>query len=120
MKLGKDTNSLINHCMSTAKSETPAVGMGATILMWSDRRAGTIIACSDSEFTVQADNVRRADKNGISENQEYEYSPNPNGIRYVFKKVSKGCAKGQWRENGSEAGQGVLIGHRDHYHDFSS
>lgn len=44
MKLGTETNSLINHIMSnTVCAEEITVGMGATFLSWTDRHPGTVI-----------------------------------------------------------------------------
>ena len=44
LKLGTETGSLINHLYSrSAQIDEIAVGVGATIISWSDRRAGTII-----------------------------------------------------------------------------
>ncbi len=44
MKLGTQTGSVINHLHSRAVigQPEPVVGMGATMLLWSDRRACTI------------------------------------------------------------------------------
>lgn len=43
MKLGRETGSLINHLLSHSKEPAPAVGMGATILGWSDRHPATVV-----------------------------------------------------------------------------
>lgn len=62
----------------------PTVGMGATMLMHSDRHAYTIVeVVSDKEVVVQQDNAVRTDKNGLSESQTYEYSPNPQGEKHT-------------------------------------
>jgi hypothetical protein len=119
MKIGTETGSLINHVMSASTSGIPEVGMGATILSWSDRTAGTIIAASDREFVVQVDTAKRTDNRGMSDCQSYEYSPNPDGITYAFKRVARGHAKGEWRMNGRKDGRSVIIGYRNQYFDFS-
>ena len=118
MKLGTETGSLVNHVYAN-NSTQPEIGMGATILQWTDRTACTIIEISKSGLavTVQRDNSVRLDKNGMSESQAYEYTPNPDGPRYVFKFSKK---KGQWIEAGSKGkGNRLSIGSRREYHDYS-
>jgi len=105
--------------MSAATTPEPKVGMGATVLHWTDRTAGTIIEVGANYFTVQADTAIRTDGNGMSDAQSYRYELNPAGTLYVFERVRRGKAKGAWRENGRKDGNGVLIGHRNHYYDFS-
>lgn len=119
MRLGTETGSVINHVMARGSEVQPVVGMGATVLGWTDRHAGTIVEVSAKGFTVQRDHARRTDRNGMSEAQEYAYSPNPRGSLYVFKRVTSGRAKGQWREGGKSSGSGVVLDHRESYHDFS-
>jgi hypothetical protein len=120
MKLGTETGSLINHLMSGAKTPAPEVGMGATVLCWTDRHAGTITKVNpDGSFEVQCDKATRIDSNGMSDAQSYSYERNPNGCTYRFARVTRGKAKGQLRENGRKDGNGVLIGTRDHHHDYS-
>lgn len=109
--------SLINR-MYDQQGEAPVqVGMGATILMWSDRRAGTIIevqrfrsgpnAGKPRIIIVQEDNAKRTDKLGMSDSQSYEYEPNPNGIKHRFNARKDGTFKG------------LLIGRREEYYDYS-
>ncbi len=67
MKLGTQTGSMTNHLMSNVKSMEPMVGMGATVLMWTDRHACTIIEVNINRFklarrvTVQYDTAIRTD-----------------------------------------------------------
>jgi len=113
MKLGTETGSLINHIAAREIGPLPAVGMGATILAWSDRYAATIIYVSKSRklVRVQHDRSRRTDDNGgFSENQSYEYSRDPNGSVETFRLGKRG-----WRKQGG--GFGLLIGHREKYRD---
>jgi len=126
LKLGTETGSLINHLYSrSAQIDEIAVGVGATILSWSDRRAGTIIevgankAGEITEFCVQIDKATRTDTNGMSDAQTYSYEADPNGCTYRIKRVTRGKAKGQWRVGGTKDGQGVLIGKRDKHFDYS-
>ena len=115
-KLGTQTGSLINHVISRATPITPEVGMGATILQWSDRTACTIIEVSPKKIVVQDDIATRTDSYGMSDCQSYDYTPNPEGAKstYTLRK------NGKWiREGDSIKGQQVAIGERDHYYDYS-
>ena len=90
----------------------PQVGEGATLYWWSDRDPYTIIKVSASgkTFWMQEDNYKRTDNYGMSDVQDYEYSPNPNGqIRQVRLTVNG------WQSNG----QYVAVGHRRRYYDYS-
>ena len=42
MKLGTETNSLVNYMYSRTKSQEPVVGLPATVLAWTDRYGGSI------------------------------------------------------------------------------
>ena len=91
MKLGTETNSLVNHIMTTNSNQlTPEVGMGVTLCSWTDRKAGTIIAIDKNIIYIREDLSVRTDKNGMSEAQTYEYSPNSNGQMYIFKQDRSG------------------------------
>jgi len=100
----------MNHVYSTANHPIPQIGMGATILSWSDRRAATIIAMTPKTVTVQEDISTRTDNNGMSESQEYAYTVDPTGPRYTFRLTKRG-----WRCSG----YGLAIGARRTYHDYS-
>ena len=129
MRLGTETGSLVNHLHSRAVigQPEPTVGMGATMLGWSDRHPGTIIEVFSIRRTkfivVQADKYKRIDKNGMSESQEYEYTPDTEGAKYTFR-IGR---SGQWEEvyfNENKrwvktSGQGLRIGEREKYYDFS-
>ena len=118
--------SLTNHLSgSMIGFPEPAVGMGVTKLLWSDRNPGTIIKVHGSSLIeVKDDNYKRIDSNGMSESQEYEFTQNLDATSTFYKKDGKG----RWRQvNQSEKGRWVylesrgslLIGHREKYHDFS-
>lgn len=115
MKAGTETGSLINHLMSR-NAPKPEVGMGVTILHWTDRSAGTIIEVNKSGKTikVQGDKVTRVDKNGMSECQEYQCEPDPNGPISTWRLGKRG-----WRRLGDPCGPGLSLGHRNPYHDYS-
>jgi len=132
LKLGTQTGNVFNHLDSRAVrgEPEPYVGMGATVLHWTDRSACTIIKIEvirgTSYITTQDDNATRMDKNGMSESQDYEYSPNTNGCVRVFKKHPK---SGFWKfcvlnpDTGryvqQKHGSGLKIGVREEYYDYS-
>lgn len=120
------TGSLVNHMYSrmTIGAPEPEVGMGVTMLGWTDRHAGTIVEVNNKKryIAVTEDHAKRIDNNGISESQEYEYTPDFNGYRIYYRKDRKG----EWRmcfynENKRLVfGRGgLIVGHREKYHDYS-
>lgn len=117
-RLGTQTGSLINHLMSGGADKTPQVGDGATVLMWSDRHAGTIVEVSPNGKRVGfcQDKATRTDKNGMSDSQDYSYEPDPSaGIQYFTLRKN-----GAWvREGESIKGTRLSIGSRNEFHDFS-
>ena len=111
MKLGTETASMTNYLMSGTKgAPTPSPGMGATILMWTDRHAGTIIAVTPKSFTLREDTAIRTDSHGMSDAQAYRYEPNPHGRTWIFRLTKKG-----WRSKGTA----VALGVRREYYDYS-
>ena len=126
MRLGTETNSVTNHLYSrmTRGAPEPEVGMGATILYWSDRKAATVTGWDGKVIEVQYDNAKRVDSNGMSEAQEYEFTPNHGGGVLAFRRTKDGSwkqvvwnpATKRWNLVGSA---GLIVGKRDHYHDFS-
>lgn len=129
MKLGTQTGSLVNHLYSrmTKGQPEPEVGMGATILSWTDRYAATVIAWDAKKgiLTVRRDTATRIDKNGMSDAQEWTYEPNPEGALYTFRqdKRSGGWQEvhfkpetGRWAKTG---GYSLRLGERNEYYDFS-
>ena len=85
-----ETNSLVNYMDGRSKYPDPVVGMGATRLMYTDRKPLTIVEVLRTKsgtlvgVKVQEDNARRIDSNGMSESQEYEYSPNPEAAVRIY------------------------------------
>ena len=64
------------------------------------------------------------DRNGLGEQQVYEYTPNPNGHRRIFRKMKNG----QWAEHFvnpetkrlvKTSSCGLRLGHREKYEDPS-
>jgi hypothetical protein len=122
------TNSLVNMMMSGTKGQPePEVGMGGTILMWTDRTPVTIIGLVKYRtgknkgkiraVTVQYDKAKRVDNNGMSEQQEWEFTRNLDGAQRIFTRRPNGAfiAAGDTTKGGTQ----LRIGSRDKYHDFS-
>lgn len=128
MRLGTETGSIVNHLMAGSKQPTPVVGMGATILLWTDRHAATVFrvfAVGKTPYIeIREDKARRVDSNGMSEEQDYEFKTNPSGSRSTWRlgrsgdweRVEFNQQTRRWSKSG---GRGLLLGHRDSYHDFS-
>ena len=110
--------SLVNQLLGTASDLVPVVGMGATKIMWSDRKPYTVVeVINTTTVVVQEDDYKRVDTNGMSDSQSYEFSPNPEGIKYTVTRRKNG----QWVRKGSSMKDGAkfCLGTRDKYHDFS-
>lgn len=105
---------IMNRISEGPGQTAPTVGMGCTITMYSDRRAATVIEIkSPYRIVIQCDNAKRIDNNGMSDSQDYAYTPNPLGKKAVFTKRRDG----RWKElKGSD---GLRLGSRDEYYDFS-
>lgn len=111
--------SLTNRIQEGA-TPTPKVGDGATILMYSDRHAATVIEVLGSRrvvIVIQEDKATRTDERGESEAQEYEYAPDPNGRKHrvTLRKAGRWIIEGESAKNGTA----VAFGFRDEYRDFS-
>lgn len=113
-----NTNSLVNATMGNSAA-APVVGMGATELGWTDRHAYTVTSVSKNGKVVQVqqDTATRTDKNGMSESQSYDFTPNPEGSKRTVTLRKNGCwvAKGGSMKGGTR----FAIGHRSEYHDYS-
>ena len=132
MRLGTETGSVINHLYSRATrgQPEPEVGMGATILGWTDRYAGTIARIfnvgKSTYIEVRYDRVERVDGNGLSEQQTYRCQPDPEGAA-IFFRLRPGQSRWEFayyshvadRWYGRKSGLGVRIGCRDPYRDPS-
>lgn len=128
MKLGTQTNSIVNHLMSRAVigQPNPVVGMGVTFLSWTDRNPGTIfrVFTHGKSLLIETrdDDYRRTDRNGMSEDQSYDFVTKVNGAKRYFKlcgdtwKCVRRSETGRWVLSGE---RGLRIGERDKYHDFS-
>jgi hypothetical protein len=110
------TGSLVNHLSDRSTSDiTPEVGMGATLIHWSDRTPLTITDVSKTAHRIflQEDSATRTDSNGMSDAQSYDYTPNPDGRTHEATRRRDGS----YRIKGGDAR--VLIGSRSKYHDYS-
>jgi hypothetical protein len=117
---------LMNRLMEGKQPVEPEVGMGATMTSYSDRHAGTIIEkLANGVIAVQEDKAKRIDNNGMSDSQSYEYTANPNGAISYFRKNKDGrwvqvylnSATGRWKI--FDGGNGLRLGERDKFYDFS-
>lgn len=129
LKLGTETGSLVNHLYSrmTVGAPEPEVGMGATLLSWTDRNAATVVAVwkqGASDFiALTDDDAQLVDGSTMSERQVYEYTPRPDGYRTTFRRrpgraweaVLQNDA-GRWVKAESP---GLLLGRRETYRDPS-
>jgi hypothetical protein len=119
MRLGSDTGSVNNWLLSgTNGAPVPEVGMGATILMWSDRYPATIVAVGpDAKWVdIQEDSAVRIDSNGMSDCQAYRFEACPGAPvrRFTLRKDGGYILAGE-----SMRGLRLRIGDRSAYHDFS-
>ena len=100
------------------------IGDGATILMYSDRRAATVIGISPSEKTidVQEDNAELLNRDelkinpgGFSANvqggQKYKFKPD------IYGQIHRARLRkdGRWYSHGNR----IIIGERQHFYDFN-
>jgi len=115
------TASLISNVMLSINPE-PEVGMGATVCMYSDRHAVTIVEVKRNAkgkaiaVAVQRDTAIRIDGNGMSDAQSYRYEPNPEGrITWYTLRIDRWVFKGQPKKDGTS----LSIGHRSEYFDYS-
>jgi hypothetical protein len=117
LKAGTETGSLMNHIISGCRMAAPEVGMGGSILGWTDRRACTITEVSKSgkRVGIVEDIATRVDKNGMSDSQEYSFERGSGSPTFFTLRKN-----GAWvRQGESIRGQRLAIGQRDHYYDFS-
>lgn len=108
--------SLQNAIYDQTKSLKPEIGIGVTEIMFSDRHPYTITAIlSPKRIQVKPDIVKRIDKNGFSEGQEYEYITDEKAepITLFLNKF------GRWKQLGNSQGSTFLIGKREEYYDFT-
>lgn len=122
MNLGTalDTMRATREAYNASKSDAVEVGSPATIILYSDRKAATVVEVirwksgprkgSPRRIIAQADTSTRTDTNGMSDSQSYAFERNPNGTKYYYNRKD-----GAWRNTGTR----LAIGWRDTYHDYS-
>lgn len=123
MKLGSQTNSVMNHLYSRGVigEPVPVVGMGATLLLWTDRHACTITCVQykgdKTIVTVKQDRV------SVSGDGETLYGPNPNAREQHFRRDENGWVSVRLNQSTGRwcmlRGNGLRIGERDEYRDPS-
>lgn len=115
---------LINRLQEATTAPVPTVGMGGTTMSYSDRHPVTVVSVGPlnkkspaGRIGVQEDHAKRIDGNGMSECQDYEFTPNPKApiVFYTIRKTGQYIREGESLKNG----QVVVLGYRDKYHDFS-
>lgn len=116
--------SVVNSIMGRRQQPVPVPGMGATILMHSDRHACTIrVVMQDKHGNptcvgVTRDSATRIDHNGMSEDQKYLYEPGPwkPGDACIFYTVR---SDGSWVRRGDplKHGERISIGERSEFRD---
>jgi hypothetical protein len=104
---------IINRIAEDFKPKVPEVGMGATLLMYSDRHAYTITEVKGNKLWAVEDKAIRTDSNGMSDSQSYRYEPGT-GKPELFSLRKDG----RWHEGTTLKGTVLQIGERDAYHDF--
>lgn len=120
--MGKMYGSIHNRLAENSKQPKPEVGMGVTVMMYTDRKAGTIrdVHVNGKRFWFTIDKAIRTDKNGMSECQDYTYEDQPNSQIYEAYLNKHGVWKIRNKKNGPGlGGTGLAIGYRRAYHDFS-
>jgi hypothetical protein len=116
--------SMMNSLMAGSATPEPEVGMGATILMWSDRKAATITEVIRFKTGPKAGQIKavktrgvraiRTDGNGMSDAQSYIYEEVPEWPESTWTLRQDGT----FRKVGDKYTQ-LAIGFRDEYYDYS-
>ena len=142
MRLGTQTNSLVNHLHARAVigQPEPVVGMGVTLLGWTDRYAGTIVEVTPITKGRVLVHVTRDDSKVVAGSAhdgsaEYEFVSRPDGARDTFRREEDGTWQQvyrqvlEWDDDGRATklssrwkkfpggGKGLRIGEREEYRD---
>lgn len=133
MKLGSQTGSLVNHLYSRGVigQPEPVVGMGVTILLWSDRHAATIFRVM-KVGKAQATIIETRDDRSVvlsgsthDGSAEWGFKVNVKGRVQHFRQRPAGDWEAvtlnettkRWAK--SNSGRGLRLGQRDEYRDPS-
>ena len=111
--------SLVNQVYGSMNSRDDIeIGMGATVLFYTDRAAATVVSISSSgkRVGIKYDKATRTDNNGMSDAQSYSYERGDGPTIYFTKRKNGAFVR---EGDNMRTGQKVLIGLRDHYHDYS-
>lgn len=103
---------IYNHVTVAESFAKPEVGMGATLLLYTDRHAYTIVRVSDSGKTFWMTRDKTTLKEGCSPwsgNEDYDYE-STTGEGVAVRWTPKG-----WKNSGNK----VLVGVRDEHYDPS-
>jgi hypothetical protein len=111
--------SVLNRMDENVKPAPVEVGLGCTMLLYSDRHAYTVVkVVSPTRAIIQRDNAFRTDTYGMSECQHYRFELNPAGMEVEIRL----CKDGRWHERAGKGwitGTVIAVGRRDEYYDFS-
>lgn len=113
-----ETGSIINTIYSKNKGEiVPEVGMPATLVCWSDRKAGEILEVSDNKMTLKwrPFDAKALHKGMTDSGQEWDLTSNPNNpvLTFSYRK------NGQWIEKGEKRGNILVLNLKNHFYDYS-
>lgn len=111
----------LHNVLAGSTTDEPAIGMGATIIFYTDRRAATIVGITRYKTGAKAGEVKaievredkaiRLDDRGMSDAQSYKFEPNPDGRTRVFSRRKDGTF--------GDSSVRLAIGYRDNYYDYS-
>ena len=119
----KRTNSLVNMVYENAKHSEPQEGMGATLLMWTDRYPYTIHKVEKNKkgevkkLWASKDEFRRTDNGPVrTEAQEYEFFNNNHNRQDTWELFTL-RKDGKWHQGTSIKNSVLAIGRRERYED---
>ena len=125
MKLGTQTVNVHSALMCNSKQIVPVEGMGATVCMWSDRHAGTVLWIDQAKSIVCIRRDKATAENQMH-NRGWAYEADPRGEEYRFK-LKDGIwrqleyvywtGKPRWVLTKKGSGMGLTLGKRDEYYD---
>lgn len=104
--------SINNRLQEGQASQAPEVGMGGTVLMWSDRNPVTVTKIlSKHRIVVRRDRVTEWDEDGYGKT----FEPGEN----TDERIVRLCSDGKWKFEGDAARTVVVLGVREAYYDRS-
>ncbi len=124
MKLGSQTGSLVNHCLTTGLQTVPVVGMGGSLCFWTDRHAVEVIAWDEKTLTVQVREMTAEVVGGSGYgDEEYKYHQNEKGEVHTYRfkkgwrKLRNGGKNGKMLLCKKGDGPGLSLGRAESYRD---